>query len=375
MELHTSALCTLGDIAPLIRNHPASPPSGPIVKPLPHDLFIVHGTSAEMRWEAMRGQGYHVPTERFFVRNHTATPIIDVRTWRLRLHGDALRAPRSFRYEDLLALPATTRDVTIECAGNGRSFFASQQGTPATGTQWRLGGIGVARWRGVKLATLLDLAGITKDAVHVMPVGLDQEYVENGVNLGHVRRPLPVAKALDDVLVAYEMNGEPLPPDHGFPARLVVPGWTGVASIKWLGSIEVAARELSSPWSTGLYRLADRPLTTQVVKSAFELPWEARLEAGRQHILHGRSWSGAGHIVRVEVSVDGGRSWQRAHTRKRLAAAWAPWHIAWCPPAPGPYTLLARATDETGATQPVRAEYNPNGYLFDAVVEHPVTAV
>ncbi|GIH25954.1 sulfite oxidase [Acrocarpospora phusangensis] len=371
--MEPTALCTLGDISPLFHSQAAPPPGGPIVKPLPHDLFIVHGASAEMRWEAMRGQGYHVPNDRFFVRNHTTTPLIDVRTWRLRLHGDGLRAPRSFRYEDLLALPATTRDVAIECAGNGRSFFATQQGTPATGTQWRLGGIGVARWRGVKLSTLLKLAGIAPDAVDLLPTGLDGEYVEDGVNHGHVRRPLPVRKAMADVLVAYEMNGETLPPDHGFPARLVVPGWAGISSIKWLGGIEVARRELTSPWNTGLYRL-DEPLTTQVVKSAFELPWEARLEAGRQHILRGRSWSGRGHIARVEVSVDGGRSWRRAYTR-RTVAAWTPWHFAWCPATPGPYRLMARATDETGATQPEHAAYNPNGYLFDAVVEHPVTVV
>ncbi|WP_214107934.1 sulfite oxidase [Acrocarpospora catenulata] len=360
-------LCTLGDIAPLVTNR-----SGPIHKPLPPDRYIRHGGSAEMRWESMRGQGYHVPNDLFFVRNHTVTPTIDARTWRLRVHGDALRHPRDFTYEDLLSLPTTTLDVAIECAGNGRSFFATQQGEPTEGTPWRLGGIGVARWRGVRLSLLLELAGITPDAVDVLPVGLDPEYTEDGVNHGHVRRPLPAGKAMTDVLVAYEMNGEQLPPDHGFPARLVVPGWVGVASIKWLGSIEVATRPLESPWSTGFYRLPDSELTAQVVKSAFELAWEARLPAGRQHILHGRSWSGQGRIVRVEVSTDGGETWQRAHLRGRPSAAWAMWHFAWCPRTPGPYKLLARAVDETGAGQPARAPYNPRGYLFGAIVEHPV---
>ncbi|WP_214416534.1 sulfite oxidase [Sphaerisporangium fuscum] len=358
--------------------------SSPIVKPLPPELFVVHGTVAEMRWEAMRGQGYHTPNDRFFVRNHTATPLIDSGTWRLRLHGDALRAPRSLSYEDLLALPCTTADVAIECAGNGRAFFESQQGTRTPGIPWRLGAIGVARWRGVRLSTLLDLAGVTADAVDVMPRGLDAPYVEDGVDHGPVRRPLPITKALADVLVAYEMNDVPLPPDHGFPARLVVPGWSGVASIKWLGDIEVSSRPLSSPWSTRFYRMfgpgyppeGSAPLTVQAVKSAFELPWGATLRAGRQHILHGRSWSGNGHIVKVEISVDGGLSWRRAETRgPRLARAWAPWHVAWAPRTPGPYVLMARATDETGATQPREARYNSLGYHFDGVVAHPVTVV
>ncbi|WP_248962697.1 sulfite oxidase [Sphaerisporangium perillae] len=355
----------------------------PIVKPLPPDLFVVHDGNAEMRWESMRGQGYHTPLDRFFVRNHTATPLIDARTWRLRLHGSGLRSPRGLTYEDLLALPATTVDVAIECAGNGRAFFDVQQGEPAPGIPWRLGGIGVARWRGVPLAALLDLAGVSDDAVDVMPRGLDDRYVEDGIDHGHVRRPLPIAKALSDVLVAYEMNGRPLPPDHGFPARLVVPGWNGVAWIKWLGDIEVSATPLSSPWNTYFYRLfgpghpaEGSPVTTQTIKSAFELPWGATVRAGRQHILHGRSWSGNGHIVRVEVSVDGGGTWIPAETRgPRLARAWAPWHVAWVPARPGPHVLMARATDETGAVQPARARYNTLGYLFDGVVEHPVTVI
>ncbi|WP_084259751.1 sulfite oxidase [Microtetraspora malaysiensis] len=352
-----------------------------IVKPLPPELFDIHGSCAEMRWEAMRGRGYHVPGDRFFVRNHTSTPRIDAATWRLRLHGSGLRRPREFTYDELLTLPTRTADVAIECAGNGRSLFATQQGQGAPGTPWRLGAIGVARWRGVPLSTLLALAGLRGDAVDVLPTGLDPEYVDNGVNLGHVRRPLPIAKALDDVLLAYEMNGERLPPDHGFPARLVVPGWTGIASIKWVGDIEVSTAPLSSPWSTDLYRMfgpgrSEEPLTTQVVKSAFELPWNAALQAGQRHILRGRSWSGTGRIVRVEVSVDGGRSWQRAVSRGRApAAGWTPWHIAWFPRDPGRYVLMARATDETGATQPEHTPHNTFGYLYDGIVRHPVTVI
>ena len=171
------------------------------------------------------------------MRNHTSTPIIDPRTYRLQVFGSGLRRPEgiSLSLRDLQRLPSRTIFAAIECAGNGRSFFASQQGTPAAGTQWKLGAIGVARWRGVPLRAVLEHAGVTRRAVDVMPEGLDAEVATNG----HVRRPLPIGKALDDVLLAYEMNGAPLPPDHGAPVRVVVPGWIGIASIKWVGRIEV----------------------------------------------------------------------------------------------------------------------------------------
>lgn len=358
--------------------------AGGIVKELPPELFVTHGTNAEMRWEAMRDVGYHVPNERFFVRNHTSTPIIDAATWRLELHGSGLSNPRSFGYEELLALPAVTRDVAIECAGNGRSLFAAQQHQEVSGTPWRLGGIGVARWRGVPLATVLDRAGLTPDAVDVMPRGLDPHYVCDGVDFGPVRRPIPVSKALKDVILAYEMNGRTLPPDHGYPVRMVVPSWIGLASVKWVGDIEVSASPLASPWTTEFYRMfgeayppeGSAPLALQGVKSAFELPWDAELRVGHPYVLHGRSWSGNGRIAGVEVSVDGGATWRHAHLRgPHMVPAWTRWHISWNPRETGPHTLLARAVDETGAVQPPRTPHNNFGYLFDAVAGHPVTVV
>ena len=120
--------------------------------------------------------------------------------------------------------------------------------------------MGVARWRGVPLSEVLERAGLRRGAVDVMPQGLDDPVVSGGVDQGRVRRPLPVRKALDDVLLAYEMNGRDLPPDHGFPARVVVPGWVGIASIKWVGDIEVSDRPLSSPWNTTSYRMSARPI-------------------------------------------------------------------------------------------------------------------
>jgi DMSO/TMAO reductase YedYZ molybdopterin-dependent catalytic subunit len=362
--------------------------AGPIVKPLPPELFDVFGSNAEMRWESMRDQGFYTPIDRFFVRDHTSTALIDAGTWRLRLFGAGLRgAPNrdaavEFGLDELRRLPAVTIPAFVECAGNGRGFFATQQNTPAPGTQWRLGAVGVARWRGVRLATVLRLAGLTRDAVDVMPQGLDAEVISNGVNLGHVRRPLPVAKALRDAVLAYEMNGEPLPPDHGHPVRLIVPSWVGIASIKWVGDVEVATEPLFSPFNTQLYRLFGpdypvdgTPITRQNIKSAFELPWlNATLPAGRTHRLRGRSWSGNGRIREVRVSTDGGQTWRLATPRGPQPgdAAWLPWELRWRP-QPGDYQLVAKATDITGATQPEQVPFNTNGYLYDALVRHQVT--
>ncbi|HEY8524988.1 MAG TPA: sulfite oxidase [Acidimicrobiales bacterium] len=361
---------------------PGQTGDGPIVKPLPPEWFIVHGSNAEMRWDTV-GRGFLTPNDRFFVRNHTRTPHIDVRTWRLRVFGSGLRGgPVEFSYEDLLALPARTTTALIECAGNGRRFFGDQQGRPASGTPWGLGAVGAARWRGVPLAEVLDRAGIKPTAADVMPEGLDDPVVSDGVDHGRVRRPLSVDKALDDVLIAYEMNGEPLPPDHGFPARLVVPGWVGVASTKWLGRIEVSDQPLFSPWNTTWYRMTgpdyppdSPPLTVQPVKSALELPWEAELRAGRPQTLRGRAWSGGAPIRRVEVSVDGGRRWRPARLLPvDRGRAWTRWELAWTPRRPGRHEILARATDRAGRTQPATVPFNDGGYQFWATVRHPVVA-
>jgi DMSO/TMAO reductase YedYZ molybdopterin-dependent catalytic subunit len=383
-----------------------------IVKKLPEEWFERLGTNAEMKWQAMADEGYLTPVEKFFVRNHTATEAIDPLRYRLNVFGSGLDDPngRSFSLRELRAMPSETRIAFMECAGNGRSFFGSQQRTPAPGSAWKLGAVGVAKWHGVPLREVLERAGIKSSAVDVMPQGIDSEVITNGVNEGHVRRPLPVAKALDDALLAYGMNGAALPPDHGAPVRLVVPGWVGVASTKWLGQIEVADVPLYSPWNTTQYRMigpeypADSPpLTKQAVKSAFELPMPAALPAGKTIRLHGRSWSGSGTIKRVEVYPEAvstavgpvynavptgpgagahqsGRSgptpeaWRPAKLESpNEPQAWVRWSFDWTPPGPGSYQLRAHATDQTGQKQPETVPFNKNGYLFWAVVRHPVT--
>lgn len=363
----------------------AAVPTTPIVKPLPAEWFINYGTNAEMRWDAVPGLGYLIPNERFFVRDHTSTPTIDAGTWTLNLWGDGLRGaptqdrPISLTYRQLRSLPSVEIPAFIECAGNGRSFFASQQNTPAAGTQWGLGAIGVASWRGVRLAEVLERARIHPRALDLMPQGLDPDYVTGGVDYGRVRRPLPVAKAFKDAILAYEMNGKPLPPDNGHPVRLVVPGWVGVANIKWVGEIQVSKQPLYSYWNTTNYILEGPsystpiPLSRQVVKSAFELAFNATLPASPQ-VLRGRSWSGLAPIRRVDISTDGGLSWHPARLRTpNLPHAWVRWEYPWTPRRTGAYTLQARATDWAGQTQPVSVPFNTLGYLFWATVKHPVT--
>lgn len=353
--------------------------SSPIVKPLPADWFVNYGSNAEMRWDSVPGLGYATPNERFFVRDHTATPIISSANWSLTLFGTGLAAGAvSFSYEQLQNLPQREIVSFVECAGNGRGFFGSQQGTPAAGTQWGLGGIGVARWRGVALAELLERAKVVGDAVDVMPYGLDNTVVSGGVDYGHVRRPIPLAKAQDNALLALEMNGEPLPFDHGFPARLIVPGWIGVANVKWVGQIEVSKQPLFSLWNTQQYVLQgaaypDKQIvTTQVVKSAWELARGATVQAGTP--LTGRAWSGEAGINRVEVSVDRGLTWTSAQLLGRNGAGnWVRFRYTLPTLAAGPYELWARATDNHGRTQPSTVPPNSGGYLFGAIVRHPIT--
>ncbi|MFC7533327.1 sulfite oxidase [Actinoplanes sp. GCM10030250] len=353
-----------------------------IVKPLPPELFRVHGTNAETRWSALRDQGYHVPVDRFFVRNHTSTPIIDPAGWHLEVSGSGLRgAAAQFTLEDLKRLPGETRTVAVECAGNARSYYTTQQGQTVSGTAWGLGAVGVARWRGVRLSTVLRRAGLSRHALDVQPTGLDANFVSGGADLGPVRRPLPLRKALDDVLLAYEMNGEPLPADHGAPVRVVVPGWIGISSIKWVGRIEVSAEPLFSPWNTQFYRLfgpefpaEGLPFDRQVIKSAFELDPGATFAAGVRTRLTGRSWSASGPVRKVEVSTDGGTTWRRARPYGATpGGVWQRWELDWTPAA-GAHELLARATDVKGNTQPDVARFNTLGYVFDAVVRVPVSA-
>ena len=367
------------------RAAPAAGAFPAILKPTPPALFKDFGTNAETLWSSVDPKAYLTPQSRLFVRNHTKTPTIDRSTYALRVYGDGLATPRSegealsLTFADLQKLPHHELTAVVECTGNGRSLFTTQQGQNVSGTAWTLGAVGTVRWSGVRLRDVLAAVGLSPDAVSVQATGLDDPFS----TYGRVRRPFSVEKALDDALLAWGMNGEDLLPDHGYPLRLVLPGWVGIASIKWLGSLEVAKTELTSPWNTTFYRMvgpqwpADSPpLTVNPVRSAWELARDQVLPS-RPVTLTGRSWSGAGRIAKVSVSLDGGDSWRPAvlDRRGREDEGWTQWSVRWGNPRPGRHELLARATDEQGRTQPFEAAYNTQGYFFDAVVRHPVQVV
>lgn len=368
------SLTASAGVARALRRAQAAPAAPLLVKPTPPELFFDFGSNREMRWENLHGRGYLVPNDLFFIRNHSATPRLDARTWRLKVEGSGVSRPLELTYDDILAMPPVSVIRYVECAGNGRSFFEGTYGRRASGTQWRLGAVGVAEWTGVPLREVLDRAGLKRTARDLMPEGLDDL---------KVRRPLSIAKALEeDTLLVYAMNGQPLPPDHGFPARVLTPGWIGIANIKWVGRIEVSEQALYSSWNTDFYVMIGpdyRPqppakgpiLSSQNLKSAFELPWDGEISAGRR-VVRGRSWSPAAKIARVEYSVDRGITWQAARLREpNIARAWARWDFEW-DPRPGSHSLRVRATDEAGSTQPAIVPFNEQGYLFNAVVGHPI---
>ncbi len=249
-------------------------------------------------------------------------------------------------------------------------------GIEAEGGQWGTGAIGAANWTGVRLRDLLEQAGLVADARDVMPEGLDDH---------QVRRPLPLAKALaDDTIVALEMNGEPLLPDHGFPARLVVSGWVGGAWIKWLGRIQVATEPLHSPYNTTEYVLigphyptenpALGPVITEMpVMSVIELDRPAILPPGR-HTIRGRALAGESRARAVAYRIDDG-PWQDADLiGPNIDAAWVRWEFNWDAP-PGDHEIGVRATDERGRPQPDSVPWNHHGYLYNAVTPHPVTVL
>lgn len=339
------------------------------------ELFYERNGRLEMRWEAMYGRGYIVPNELFFYVSHSGTPSqVDLATWKLRVDGTGVSRPRDFTYDEIVSMPSVSIIRALECAGNGRAFFGTVNGKAAPGPQFQLGMIGVAEWTGVPLRELLDRVGLKRSARDVKPEGFDP---------ARLARPMPVAKAMeDDTILAYAMNGQRLPIDHGFPVRMRVPGWVGSANVKWVGRIEVSEQPIYTAWNTDLYVNIgpDYPvnapskgvaLTTTNMKSAFELPWDAQLPAGRR-LLRGRSWSAEGKIKKVEVSVDNGTTWQAARLREpNLAQAWARWDVDW-DPRPGNHLLQARATDERGNTQPVTVRNNTLGYQYDGVVGHRV---
>ena len=339
--------------------------------------FIQRTLNLETRMELI--DGFLTPNELFFVRNHSPTPRIDAANYSLRIDGDGAETDLSLDLATLEALPQRTITAYLECAGNWRGLYPELTGTRASGGQWSTGAVGCAEWSGPSLSAVLELAGVRPGTVDVNLVGLDGSGFE---------RAMPLAKAMHpDTLIALRMNGETLPPDHGYPARAVVPGWSGSNSIKWLGRVQVSTERVWNRNNTSSYVLIGEqwppddyapaeggPITELVVKSALALPRPAQLAAG-SHTLHGFAHAPGGPVSAVEWSPDGGATWLEAEiVDPILPLAWQRFEFEW-EGAPGAHTLVTRATDAAGNTQPSEPLINEKGYLLNVPLPHPVDVV
>jgi sulfite oxidase len=310
----------------------------------------------------------------FFVRNHMHEPSeLSAGDWRLAVGGE-VEKPFTLTLSDLSKLETHSVVNTLECAGNGRSLHRPQ----VPGVQWGKGAVGTARFSGPRLRDVLQRAAVKPTGKHVMFRGLD----EVPGKVPPFIRSIPLEKALDsDTLVATHMNGAPLTKHHGFPARTLVPGWVGAASCKWLTEIKILESEFAGNFMNPGYRFPNQPvkpgdavkpedthpLTALNVKSVISGPLDgASLKPGKVAV-HGAAWAGEADIVKVEVSVDGGASWNAAvlgHDQSHYA--WRLWTYDWKAKA-GDYDILSRATDSQGRTQPSTPVWNPSGYLYNAI--------
>ncbi len=290
-----------------------------------------------------------------YVRNHFGQPR---HPGSLMIDG-AVRRATKLTVNDLRARPTATAHVTLECAGNGRQFLAP----PAPGEAWGLGAVSTAEWSGVLLADLLAQAGPAPDAVEVLFEGADSGVPGNLDQVMAFQRSLPWPLPPDlegSVLVAHSMNGQSLPAEHGAPIRLVVPGWYGMASVKWLTRVSLVREPFRGFFQADRYVVDGRPIGRIAPRAVVVAPGDGgRLAAGREIEIRGYAWSGDGPIERVVVSVDGGATWTDAALGDRGSpTAWRSWHLAWTPPVPGVATILGRAIDATGNVQPIDQVWN-----------------
>jgi len=314
------------------------------------------------------------PVPHFFVRNHMHEPSeLNAGDWRLNIGGE-VEKPFALTLAQLSKLPTHSVVNTLECAGNGRGLYRPQ----VPGVQWGKGAVGTARFSGPRLRDVLQRAVVKSSGKHVMFRGLD----EVPGKVPPFIRSIPIEKALDsDTLVATHMNGAPLTKHHGFPARALVPGWIGAASCKWLTEVKVLDSEFVGNFMSPGYRFPNQPgkpgevvkpedthpLTALNVKSVISGPLDGASVKPGHVTIHGAAWAGEADVVKVEVSTDAGATWSAATLGHESAHyAWRLWSYDW-KPKPGDYTILSRATDNRGRSQPDTPVWNPSGYLYNAI--------
>lgn len=329
-----------------------------------------HPLNCETSLPALLG-GVVMPNLSFYVRNHFQIPRLDPAAWRLSVRGLVDR-PLSLSLRDLSNMPSQTRVVTLECAGNGRS----QLNPPVKGEQWNFGAVSTAEWTGVPLVEVLDRAGVMPKAREVLFRGTDSGTVDGLNESIHFERSLNMDDARGaDVLLAYAMNGEQLPVQHGYPLRVIVPSWYAVASVKWLSTIEVIGETFQGHYQTGSYffewqrdgQAVREPVTLQRVRSLITEP-EAEAEVERGELtIRGVAWSGTAPISRVDVSING-EPWQGARlVGERKRHSWQWWEFFMRADQPGTLDIRTRATDMASRAQPEAPEWNRLGYGNNAV--------
>lgn len=314
------------------------------------------------------------PNDLFYVRHHMYAPSVDAGNWKLQIDGEVER-PLTMTLDELKRLPRATVTVTLECAGNGRAFFDP----PVAGIQWEKGAVGTARFTGARLADVLKKVGVNAAGRFVALDGADRPISK----MPDFVRSLPIEKAMHtDTVLAYEMNGAPIPALHGFPLRAIAPGWEGAYSVKWLQHIQVIDREHEGFFVKTAYRYPSKrvapgasveakdmaPLTGLVVKSLITAPLDrTTLKAGTIRVT-GFAWAGENDVTRVDVSLDNGATWSPAQLgRERERYSWRQFTYEFRIAAPGFYSLMARATDDKGNVQPIEAQWNPSGYLWNVI--------
>lgn len=317
-------------------------------------------------------RGWVTPTRLFFVRNHFDVPSIARSRWRLRIHG-AVQRPTELGWDDLQRFAHRSVFATVECAGNGRSFLQPR----VEGVQWGAGAIAHAEWSGVALADVLDELGVRDKAVEAVFTGSDRGTDGHQSQPIPFQRSLPLSKAIHpDTLLATHMNGEPLEPNHGHPLRLIVPGWYGVASVKWLTDIELVERPFEGHFQTQKYTIQREtptgaetsPVQHMAVKSEFIRPRTGESIGPGSYRVFGVAWAGEDIVAEVSVSCDGGTTWQRARLiDPRAPYSWTLWEYLWKISTPGTYRLMARAVSASGQVQPSRHDPLRGGYMINFV--------
>jgi len=331
----------------------------------------------EMLFETLGG--FITPTKSFYVRTHFPIPKIDRNKWRLRVEGEVEKS-FEINFDELIKLESAKIPVTLECAGNNRTFLEPK----VKGVQWGLGAVGNAEWTGVPLSILLDRAGVKSTAREIILEGADRGKPEDPKSPPgemNFARSIPMKKA-SDVLLAYKMNDVDLPAENGFPVRAIVPGWYAVASIKWLQRIIVTDKLFNGYYQTLDYSFWKRrgdnaelvPLSEMQVKAEIARPSEGEtIPANSNARVRGTAWTGDGEIKKVEISSDDGATWNEAKLLgESKPNAWRLWEFSWrTPDRPGKATLIARATDSKGRTQPMERDPDRGTYMINHLL--PIT--